>query len=93
MSTLRVHCPPLLEALDELEHPLDLDVLQIDAEGMDDEVLYACAIAKTSPSIILLEQTHLSPARKQKLKQYLEQDYFLSIENRDLLAIRRTQTL
>tara|TARA_R110001592_G_scaffold363398_1_gene687913 strand:+ start:422 stop:604 length:183 start_codon:yes stop_codon:yes gene_type:complete len=60
---------------------------------MDDEVLYACAIAKTSPSIILLEQTHLSPARKQKLKQYLEQDYFLSIENRDLLAIRRTQTL
>ena len=89
VAKLSVSCSPLVEAFEKLKHPLQLDVLQIDAEGMDDEVLYSCDIEQTTPSIVLLERSHLSPDRVQKLRRYLERDYFLSVHNRDLLAIRR----
>lgn len=39
-----------------LESPID--VLQIDTEGFDDQVLYACDVAVTTPSIIFLFLIH-----------------------------------
>ena len=89
VTALSVPCAPLVDALSKIEQPPNLDILQIDAEGMDDEVLYACDIEQTSPSIIFLEFNHIPAERLQKLKLYLQKDYSLSDINRDLLAIRR----
>ncbi len=44
-----------------------VDVLQIDAEGMDDIVIYACNIPELMPSIINFEHSHLPGPRYQRL--------------------------
>lgn len=48
-----------------------IDVLQVDAEGMDDEVIYACDIELTKPKLINFERIHLSNAAYKKLCKYL----------------------
>lgn len=91
VEEIKVQCSPLPATLRELKLSIDVDVLQIDVEGMDDEVLYACDIEQTKPSIIFLEIENLPLPRLQKLKKYLEHGYFMTVLNRDLLAIKRPE--
>ncbi len=66
-----------------------IDVLQIDAEGFDDEVIYACDIELTRPKILRFESAHLSPERLARLRAHLTKNYRLIDLNHDMLAIRR----
>jgi FkbM family methyltransferase len=66
-----------------------LDVIQIDAEGTDDLVLYDCDIDQTKPSIVFLETKTIPEERKRRLDAFLDargftQSYF----NGDTLAVR-----
>jgi len=49
----------------------DIDVLQIDAEGADDEVIYASDIERLRPRLINFERRHLSDQRQQTLAAFL----------------------
>jgi len=66
-----------------------IDVLQIDAEGFDDEVIYACDIEVTQPKIIRFESAHLSAERLARLREHLSENYLLVELGRDMLGIRR----
>lgn len=65
-----------------------IDVLQIDAEGTDDLVLYNCDISKTSPAAILIEVENLPDKRKTSLTRYLESHrYVIITQGANALAI------
>ncbi len=86
---LKVPCSRLSDSLAQLGRPERIDVLQVDAEGFDDEVIYACDLNSTRPSIIFYEESHLGEDRRRNLRKYLETDYRLMPVKRDVLAIRR----
>jgi len=86
---LRVPCARLPDALEALRRSLEIDVLQVDAEGFDDEVIYACDLDRTRPAIVYFEENHLPAERRRRLREHLEKDYRLMAVRRDVLAIRR----
>lgn len=47
------------------------DVLQVDVEGMDDEVIYNCDLGHFYPTVLNFEHMHLSTERKRRLFNYL----------------------
>ena len=71
VEELRVPCRQLKPLLDERGFPATIHLLQVDAEGADDEVLYACNIDTLRPAIINFESKHLDAARKAALESYL----------------------
>lgn len=68
-----VPCLPLLDLLATFDLLPQVDVLQVDVEGADDEVIYQCDIATTAPAIIYFETEHLSMQRQVALSKYLEE--------------------
>ncbi|MFU8821693.1 MAG: hypothetical protein ACNA8G_09055 [Gammaproteobacteria bacterium] len=50
---------------------MTLHLLQVDAEGADDEVLYACNISELRPALINFESKHLVGQRMAKLQAFL----------------------
>lgn len=65
-----------------------IDVLQIDAEGFDDQVIYASDIEKFLPPVINFEYGNLPPQRAKELSKYLAaHGYVLSQHGIDGLAI------
>ncbi|MEP1933535.1 MAG: FkbM family methyltransferase, partial [Roseibium sp.] len=66
-----------------------VDVLQVDAEGFDDEVIYACDIDLTEPKIIRFEHSHLPEERLARLKKHLSKQYDLIESKMDVVGIRR----
>ncbi len=52
---------------------LDIDELQVVAEGFDDEVLYSCSLQTIAPKLINFECSHLSPERLIRCVLYLSQ--------------------
>lgn len=65
-----------------------LDVLQVDAEGFDDEVIYAASVETLRPKIINFELGNLAPEKSARLLRYLgENGYIVSREGIDALAI------
>ncbi len=65
-------CAPLLSVIDSIGwSDRSIDVLQVDAEGGDDEVLYASSLSTTSPVIINYEHLHLGRERQYDLTNYL----------------------
>ena len=77
--------PDLLRSSDAIE---SIDVLQVDAEGMDDDVIYNSGIDELTPSIIYFEADHLSKGRAAKLMIYLEErGYMLARIKRDMMAV------
>ncbi|QNU64507.1 glycosyltransferase [Vreelandella titanicae] len=48
-----------------------IDILQVDAEGMDDKVIYSCNIEVTQPKLINFERAHLSQQAYRDLCVYL----------------------
>ena len=71
VDELQVPCTELRPLLVGRGFPLALHLLQVDAEGADDEVLYACNIDELRPAIINFESKHLVGERMAKLQAYL----------------------
>ena len=78
--------PEVIEAVGWAHGP---DVLQIDTEGHDDEVVYACSIGVYRPLLINYEHVHLSSNRRQRLEDFLtNHGYRLVDTGEDTLAVR-----
>lgn len=71
VEELNVPCTQLRPLLVERGFPLALHLLQVDAEGADDAVLYACNIDELRPAIINFESKHLVGERMAKLQDFL----------------------
>ena len=90
IAEILVPCLPLRTILKDEALPEQIDVLQIDAEGNDDHVIYQCGLSESRPSIIHFETKHLPSPRKDALETYLsEHGYRMSRVGNDCLAIRQ----
>lgn len=66
----------------------EVDVLQIDTEGFDDQVIYASDISVYRPKIIFFELAHLDNIRKKALLSYLSMSgYMISKMSEDAIAL------
>ena len=69
--------------------PMEIDVLQVDAEGEDDLVIYCCDLEMTRPAILFFENKNLSAERLARLLDYLRSlRYEVFQLKKDTLAIR-----
>ena len=87
VEELHVPCMQLKPLLEARGFPLKLHLLQVDAEGADDEVLYACNIGELHPAIINFESKHLVGQRMTDL------DAFLSKHGYTLYQWNKTDTV
>lgn len=72
----------------------EIDVLQIDAEGEDDSVIYCCDLELTKPAIIYFESMNLTPERLDRLVNYLQGlNYEVFELEKDSLAIRGIRSI
>ena len=71
IEELRGPCSTLHALIARLSWTQDIEVLQIDAEGADDEVIYASDIEHLRPRLINFERRHLSDQRQQTLAAFL----------------------
>jgi len=71
VEELHVLCTQLRPLLVERGFPLALHLLQVDAEGADDEVLFACNLDDLRPAIINFESKHLVGQRMARLQALL----------------------
>jgi len=62
----------LIEAIKKNNFAKEIDFLQIDCEGYDDQVIYASDLERTKPVAINYEFCHLSNKRYDKLAYYLD---------------------
>jgi hypothetical protein len=86
-----IQCTDLRTLLGANDIPEDVDVLQVDAEGEDDTVIYASNVETLRPSLIYFERKCLSAERYAKLTAYLGGlGYSISHVRHDSLAIRNT---
>ena len=73
--------------------PSVVDVLQIDAEGADDIVLFNSAIEATKPNLIYFETEHLGEDRRKAVLQYLTEHGYLTMAlGANSLAVRSITT-
>jgi FkbM family methyltransferase len=68
---ISVPCVTLHALISRLSWAHDVDVLQIDAEGADDEVIYASDTDRLRPRLINYERSHLTEERRQRLEAFL----------------------
>lgn len=79
---------PLVEVMNALGLARQVDVLQVDAEGFDDDVIYHSSIEILRPKLILFESANLPLDRRKALRGFLEErDYVLSRQGENHLAI------
>lgn len=79
-----------LMALLEEESFLDLDIIQIDVEGFDNEVLQMVDFSKLSPSIVHFEHRHLSlNERLEALDRLIANGFRISTSGPDTVAYCR----
>jgi FkbM family methyltransferase len=71
IEAISVPCATLHTLISRLPWVHDIDVLQIDAEGADDEVIYASDTDRLRPRLINYERTHLPEERRQRLDTFL----------------------
>lgn len=90
-SAIREYTVPgiqLSALLKDMNIPQSIDVLQIDAEGYDDQVIYYSNIDKLTPKVINFEAEYLSSERLERIRLFLEKrGYYLSWHDGDILAI------
>lgn len=72
VESLIVKSEKLLSIIKDNDFPLDVDWLQIDAEGYDDAVIRNSDIETIDPQIISYEKCHLSDSRQKSIQTYLE---------------------
>jgi FkbM family methyltransferase len=82
-----VACQPLSKVI--LEHGmLDLDYLQIDTEGFDDEIIKMIDFSQVKPKLIKFESVHLSLEKKLSTVDLLKsQGYKIIDEGTDMIAL------
>jgi len=87
-----VPCKRLAALVEEIDFDKNIHLLQVDVEGADDEVLYACDLDVLSPVMINFESKHLPAVRKDKLIGYLESlDYTIfECNDSDTLAVKKS---
>lgn len=79
--------------LERVSFPPTIDLLQIDAEGFDDQVVYSSDIEHTRPKIIFFEMHHLSETKQRTLTAYLrDRGYSIWTHRDNSLAIRTTHS-
>jgi FkbM family methyltransferase len=71
IEEISVPCTTLHALISRLSWDHDVDVLQIDAEGADDEVIYASDTDRLRPRLINYERSHLTEERGQRLEAFL----------------------
>ena len=81
----------LNQIVDEFDEFKKIDLLNIDAEGYDDEIIYNTDLDKIELSLINYEYKNLSRTRHEKLKDYLISKSFEIIKwnTSDEIAIRK----
>ena len=89
IETVSVECVDLKKLLRKAGLFSDVHVLQIDAEGFDDQVIYSSDIEGISPLIINFECGNLTTQRAEDIREFLAQNkYVLSKHGIDGMAIR-----
>jgi len=76
IDLLEVPAKELKTLLMELMWPAPIDVLQVDAEGCDDEVIYSCNLSYTRPKLILFENSWMPRERGKSLEEYLSRQRY-----------------
>ena len=95
MSKYDVQVHPLIKIFQKHKLNLsefeNLDLLQIDAEGYDDEVIYNSSIEFFKPKFINFEYKNLTKVKLENLVQFLKQNSYECIQYRsnDCLAVLR----
>ncbi len=90
IEEFEVDCAPLASILATSGFGSKVDVLQIDAEGKDDVVAFACGIPELKPSIILFENRALPKDRASSLERYFKKNgYGMQRVGGNTLATRR----
>lgn len=88
IDVLNIPAKELKTLLEELKWPPPIDVLQIDAEGYDDVVIYNSNLSHTSPKVIYFESKHLPEEQGKALKHYLsKQGYYTYSLGPNTLAV------
>ena len=67
-----------------------IHVLQIDTEGMDDQIIYSSDIKSNAPLMINFEHIHLTKENEEKLHEYLNQAgyHVYKYSNSDTIAAK-----
>lgn len=71
VEAFAVPCRRLPQLLEETHFSTPIHLLQVDAEGADDEVLRACDLPGLRPAVINYESRHLPAARREALEALL----------------------
>lgn len=88
IDTLNVPAKELKTLLEDLKWPTPIDVLQIDAEGYDDIVIYNSNLNYTRPKLIYFESHNMPKEKSNSLEYYLsKQKYKTYRVGKDSLAI------
>lgn len=84
----------LLPLLKKLNFNYNIDVLQVDTEGADDEVIYNCDITAIKPVLISFEHQHLDIERKENLIKFLKDNKYITYQltSKDSLSVLRQNT-
>ena len=89
VESFEVPSRSLSAALSEAGLDASLDVLQIDAEGFDDVIIYNSDLVRTRPQIVYFESKTLSSDRFDQLNAYLEKIGYITFGvGGDTLAYR-----
>jgi FkbM family methyltransferase len=89
VEAITVDCVDMNELIERANFFDTIDVLQIDAEGFDDQIVYASNIDKFKPLLINLEIKHIPSERAKELRDFLAaHGYIFSQHGMDGLAIR-----
>lgn len=90
IGTMNIPPKKLKTLLEELKWPVPIHVLQIDAEGYDDVVIYNSNLAYSKPTLIYFESHNMSAEKMGALKQYLVRQKYSTYSLRDdVLAVSR----
>lgn len=94
IEEIQVPGEKLLSLLKKLNFNCNIDVLQVDTEGADDEVIYNCDINTIKPVLISFEHKHLDRERKDNLIRFLNKNGYITYQltTHDSLSVLKQNT-
>lgn len=89
IEELHVPCRRLIDFRGEVPFLEEIDLLQIDTEGLDDATVFSCNIDVLRPKLINYESAHLGRERQENVEKYLlgEGYRLLRWSGKDVIAI------
>lgn len=89
IEEITVECATVDELIKRAGLFSSLNLLQVDAEGADDDIIYGCNIAHLKPNIINYESKSLSQNRRNELEDHLKtMGYLVTTAGQDSIALR-----